>query len=764
MSQYKLRYGDGYATIIKPTWNEENGLNCDEDILSLEEGGTIEANVLFKPRGSGALSKISNLDLAYTKIPDKPKEVKVDFYLEKIGVMEEMFIKHYQTVALTQVPYAADDAKTNVMCVKEHGRFEGMIDNFSVETLAEYNRKVNGSEGGASDSTGEAESKSTTGSKKKAASATASAKKSDDDKKKPVAKNSAAEKKSTKTKSVEEEEGGEDKKPAKSSSKKKKAAPKKAAAKSNNKEESSNDGDEEVVLATPTKKSKKKRKAKSEEEEGEEEEAEKNKPTPTKKKAKKDDKNDSSSEDDDGEDEEKEKEEKAPKVKRPPNGYMKFGSDVRPKIVEDNPDMKVTDVAREIGKAWRELTDTEKKQYQDEAHVALEKFKAEHPNLPKNTKGKKKKDKKKKDAKKGDDDDDGEEDVAVAVVVQADGNEDDDEDDAPKSDKESSKEKNEVKKKDTTKPKRPPNAYIAFSTDVRSKIKEENPDANPKEIMSKIGEAYQALPDDEKQVYKDAASEAMSKFKAEYGEDALKQNKDKKKKKSKKTKKKKEEEDQEDEEEQTGDKNNENDSDDDSGGRKKKKQKKDDDDVNNKAGSDGAAGARKRGLSLGGEELLSLPTQPADDLPTGWVTRSVPRPKGGRSDKYWFSPAKSFKFRSKAEVKRFRSTMEEVDGDESKAMEIIHGGGGEKKKKGAAAGGRSPKKSKKKKASGDDGDDGKSPAKKSKKKASGDDSSSSKNNDDGGKPPAKKVAAAKDNDKNDGGGSDEESTPDAWNA
>ena len=38
--------------------------------------------------------------------------------------------------------------------------------------------------------------------------------------------------------------------------------------------------------------------------------------------------------------------------------------------------------------------------------------------------------------------------------------------------------------------------------------------------MSKIGEAYRALGDDEKNQYKDPADAAMVKFKDEYGEDA----------------------------------------------------------------------------------------------------------------------------------------------------------------------------------------------------------------------------------------------------
>ena len=95
----------------------------------------------------------------------------------------------------------------------------------------------------------------------------------------------------------------------------------------------------------------------------------------------------------------------------------------------------------------------------DEAHDALKKWKADHPDWQKTAK----KDKKKTSAKKDDNDDDHQEEV------------EDDDKDVVQGDSKTPK---------TDKPKRPVNAYIAFSNDVRSKFKEENPDANGKEIVS----------------------------------------------------------------------------------------------------------------------------------------------------------------------------------------------------------------------------------------------------------------------------------------
>ena len=48
----------------------------------------------------------------------------------------------------------------------------------------------------------------------------------------------------------------------------------------------------------------------------------------------------------------------------------------------------------------------------------------------------------------------------------------------------------------------------------------------------------------------------------------------------------------------------------------------------------------------------------------------MPRKTGDKSDTYWFSPAKGYKFRSKAEVERFLKCLETADGDEDAAHEL----------------------------------------------------------------------------------------------
>merc|ERR1711962_983155 len=54
----------------------------------------------------------------------------------------------------------------------------------------------------------------------------------------------------------------------------------------------------------------------------------------------------------------KQKKKKDPNApKRPTSAYFFFAGDVRPGIREENPDMKITEVAKLIGAQWRELED-----------------------------------------------------------------------------------------------------------------------------------------------------------------------------------------------------------------------------------------------------------------------------------------------------------------------------------------------------------------------------------------------------------------------
>jgi len=61
----------------------------------------------------------------------------------------------------------------------------------------------------------------------------------------------------------------------------------------------------------------------------------------------------------------KKKDPNAPK--RPTSAYFYYAGDVRPGIREENPDMKITEVMSQIGAQWRELSDEDKKPYEEQA-------------------------------------------------------------------------------------------------------------------------------------------------------------------------------------------------------------------------------------------------------------------------------------------------------------------------------------------------------------------------------------------------------------
>ena len=72
---------------------------------------------------------------------------------------------------------------------------------------------------------------------------------------------------------------------------------------------------------------------------------------------------------------------------------------------------------------------------------------------------------------------------------------------------------------------------------------------------------------------------------------------------------------------------------------------------------------------------------PAEDVGKGWTVLEVPRIKAKTNgektvDKYWFSPIKHHRFRSRVEIERFFKALEEVeDGDEDAAWELFRKGG-----------------------------------------------------------------------------------------
>lgn len=76
--------------------------------------------------------------------------------------------------------------------------------------------------------------------------------------------------------------------------------------------------------------------------------------------------------------------EKTKKKKKDPNApkknltaYFMFQKEVRPQIVADNPNLKVSEVAKEIGEQWKNLDQDQKSKYEKLAEQDKERYQRE---------------------------------------------------------------------------------------------------------------------------------------------------------------------------------------------------------------------------------------------------------------------------------------------------------------------------------------------------------------------------------------------------
>jgi len=66
--------------------------------------------------------------------------------------------------------------------------------------------------------------------------------------------------------------------------------------------------------------------------------------------------------------EKKERKKKDPnRLKRPLTAFMLFNQEVRPKIKAENPKFSFNDLAQAVSERWKNITPTEKKDYEDKA-------------------------------------------------------------------------------------------------------------------------------------------------------------------------------------------------------------------------------------------------------------------------------------------------------------------------------------------------------------------------------------------------------------
>ena len=199
------------------------------------------------------------------------------------------------------------------------------------------------------------------------------------------------------------------------------------------------------------------------------------------KRKKRDDDDENDDDDDDDVTETNNKKGKKGKKKKDPNApkramtaFMYFSTVMRPKIKEESPDLAFGDIAKLIGKRYKELSDEDKAVYEKKAIKDKERYK-----------------------------------IAMSNYTPPDDSDDDDDNSKSKA----SKGKKAKKKKDPNAPKRAMTAFMYFSTAMRPKIKEESPDLAFGDIAKLIGKRFKALPDEDKVVYEEKAKKDKERYK-----------------------------------------------------------------------------------------------------------------------------------------------------------------------------------------------------------------------------------------------------------
>ena len=160
--------------------------------------------------------------------------------------------------------------------------------------------------------------------------------------------------------------------------------------------------------------------------------------------------------------------------KRGLSAFMFFSKEMRPKIQEKNPEASFGETGKLLGEAWKNVTDEEKKKFEDMAEADKGRYKkAMESYVP-----------------PSDDDDDSSEDEGA------------------------SKKKKGKKgaKKDPNAPKRALSAFMFFSQEMRPKVKEENAEASFGELGKLIGVAWKNVSEEEKKKYEDMNKEDKERY------------------------------------------------------------------------------------------------------------------------------------------------------------------------------------------------------------------------------------------------------------
>lgn len=147
-------------------------------------------------------------------------------------------------------------------------------------------------------------------------------------------------------------------------------------------------------------------------------------------------------------------------------GYILFCLDKRQEVKDENPNMKATEITKELGARWNALGDKNKKKYEKLSVKDKVRYQKEMENYTPPPE-----DELEKRGKKG--------------------------------------------KKERTGPKRPLSSYMYFCQDVRDTVKSENPDMKGPEITKKLGVRWKSLEDEDKVQYEEQAAVDKERYERE---------------------------------------------------------------------------------------------------------------------------------------------------------------------------------------------------------------------------------------------------------
>jgi len=171
---------------------------------------------------------------------------------------------------------------------------------------------------------------------------------------------------------------------------------------------------------------------------------------------------------------------KAPKdpnaPKRPLSAYMLWAAATRESVVAKYPDFSITEVATELGKMWKDVTDKEKAQYISQNSTLKETYVKAMKKYKESSSYRKHQE----------------------VVAEH-------------------KKKMDRKhyKKDPNAPKRPPSAYMIYISEVRDKVVKENPGIEVNDVLKKIGSLWRNLDKKEEAKYQKKAEKLRAKYEKE---------------------------------------------------------------------------------------------------------------------------------------------------------------------------------------------------------------------------------------------------------